>query len=639
MPVAGLLLLFALLATRAAWVKSETYDEPMYMLSGYSYVVTGDLSFNREHPPLAKYLLGLPLLLLDVRLPDDYQVRPGIEFLFYAHQPHADTHRMLFLSRLPGVLLGLVLGLYVFRWADLAFGRRAALAALLLYALNPNVLGHAPIASNDFAVTVFCTATLYHLWRWLETGARGSLALCALALGLAAGSKLTALMLLPVMGAAIAACALRRRRPALLGQALLGLLASGGVLWVLYGGEARTLAEARTHPRFVARGTDDVVFKLPGLEAALERVFGADTPIPLLSFLKGIDHQFDHGSAGHATYWRGEVTTEGSPGFYVVSWLIKNPEGLSLLLLLGLLSLPRTRRGVLHETLLYGFPLLLFVVFSRGDVQLGFKYVLPAVPLLCIAASRVLAAATGVAPGEDRPLARPRELLWGALLVPAVSIGLWAWCGDEGPPRPSHWTPLLVPLAYTALAWTRPALGPAPAPAAARAATPALAPAPAAAPLHATTTTTTTTAAPRHALGAPVALLLAWAAVGVLARQPHNLMYFNEWVGGPENGWRWSVIGDDWGQDTAGLGRWMAEHGVEHVYYDYYGEGDPEVWGVTSTPTFGDPARIEPGSWVAVHVTVLMRNADQYRWLDGQQPVGTIGHTIFLYRPEDVGDT
>jgi hypothetical protein len=137
----GLLLLFAVLATRQAWVKSETYDEPMYMLSGYSYVVTGDLSFNREHPPLAKYLIGLPLLLLlDVQLPDDYQVSPGIEFLFYAHQPRADTHTMLFLARLPGVLLGIVLGLYVFRWARLAFGRPAALAALLLFALNPNVL-------------------------------------------------------------------------------------------------------------------------------------------------------------------------------------------------------------------------------------------------------------------------------------------------------------------------------------------------------------------------------------------------------------------------------------------------------------------------------------------------------------------
>jgi 4-amino-4-deoxy-L-arabinose transferase-like glycosyltransferase len=489
----------------------------------------------------------------------------------------------------------------VFRWADLAFGRRAALAALLLYALNPNVLAHAPLANNDFAVTLFCTATLYHLWRWLETGARASLFCCALTLGLGVGCKLTALMLLPVMGVVVAACALRRRRPALLGAALLGLAAAGGVLWLLYAGEARSLSEARTHPRFVARGTNDVVFKLGALESALESLFGPDVPIPLLSFLKGIDHQTDHGAVGHATYWRGAVNKQGAPGFYVVSWLIKNPEGLTLLLLLGLLALPRTRRGAVHETLLYGFPLLLFVIFSRGNVQLGFKYILPVVPLFCIAAGRALAPAlapalpTALAPGAARAHASGRELLWGALLVPGVSLGLYAWCGEVGPPRWSHWMPLVVPLAYAGLAcWLRD-------------------------------------------ITRPALLLLAWAAVGSLARQPDNLMYFNEWVGGPENGWRWSVIGDDWGQDTAGLGRWMEEHGVEHVYYDHYGEGDPEVWGVHSTPTFGDPARVEQGSWVAVHVTLLMRNAEGYGWLAGQEPVEKIGNTIFLYKATKQG--
>jgi 4-amino-4-deoxy-L-arabinose transferase-like glycosyltransferase len=603
--VVALLLLFCVLAVRQAWVKSETYDEPMYMLSGYSYVVTGDLSFNREHPPLAKYLIGLPLLLLDVTLPDDYQVRPGIEFLFYAHQPNADTHWMLFLSRLPGVLLGVVLGLYVFRWASLAFGRRAGLAALLLYVLNPNVLGHAPLASNDFAVTVFCTATLYHLWRWLATGARASLLFCALTLGLAIGSKLTALVVLPVMAAVVLFTALWRRRPALIVQALLGLLAAGGVLWLLYGGEARTLAEARQHPRYIARGTSDVVFKLDVIEDTLQATFGEHTPVPLLSFLKGIDHQFDHKESGHATYWRGVVNKEGAPEFYVVSWLIKNPEGLTLLLGLGLLALARTRRGLAHETLLYAFPLLLFVIFSTGKVQLGFKYILPVVPLFCIAASRALAAA----PGGDRPLVSGRELLWGALLVPGVSLGLHAWTGDVGPTRWSHWLPVVLPLAYAGLAWTRPPLGTA----AAEGGAPR--------------------SAPRHDLTGPALLLVAWAAVSVFARQPDNLMYFNEWVGGPENGWRWSVIGDDWGQDTAGLGRWMEEHGVEHVYYDYYGEGDPEVWGVHSTPTFGDPSRLVPGDWVAVHVTVLMRNAGRYGWLEGQEPVEKIGNTIFLFQP------
>jgi 4-amino-4-deoxy-L-arabinose transferase-like glycosyltransferase len=607
--VALLLALFAGLALYQAARKSETYDEPMYILSGYSYLVTGDLSFNREHPPLAKYLIALPLLGLDLWLPDDYQVRPGIEYSFYARQPAVGAPELLFRARLPGMALGIVLLLYVWRWARLAFGWRAGLAALLLCALNPSVLAHSTIAANDFALAVFSTATLYHLWHWLTTGARGSLAWCALMLGGALGSKLTALLLLPVIGTIVLVCAICKRRPSLLGWALLGGLAAAGVLWLLYLGEERSLEQARVHPRFTVKGGGGQVFHSERLEHALESVFGSTTPIPLLGFLKGIDYQLDQARVGHSNYWRGRVSDEGAPEFFVVSWLIKNAEALSLLLLLGLLSLARTARGAAHEAALYAFPLVLFIVFSRSNRQLGFKYVLPAVPLLCIAAARALATRPGApeSPDRDRPLAPTRELLQGALLVPLVSLALFAGFGEVGPRRWSHYVPLVVPLLYGALAWTRPAV--------------------ASEPLAGTSRVRRW-----HDLRLPVALLLAWGAVAVLARQPDNLMYFNEWVGGPENGWRWSVIGDDWGQDTAELGRWMQRQGVEHLVYDYYGEGDPAAWGVRSVPSWGDPHETAPGErWMAVHVTSLMRTPEKYWWLRGQEPVARLGHTIFVY--------
>lgn len=594
--VAGLLLLFAGLATRAAWVKSETYDEPMYILSAYSYVETGDLSFNREHPPFAKYLMGLPLLLLDLELPEDYQTRPGIQFAFFAHQPSGvHPHTILFLARLPGVLLGIVLGLYVFRWARLAFGVTAALVALALYSLNPNILAHAVVASNDFALTTFCFATLYHLWRWLSDGSRASLAWCAITLGLAVGSKLTALMLLPVIGLIVLVTAIRRRRPALVGQAALAGFAALGILWLLYLGEARSLDEAHQHPRFTRRGQQEQIFKLTAMEDALEAVFGTETPIPLLSFLKGIDMQLDHAQEGHHNYYRGQVHMQSVPEFYVVSWLIKNPEGLTLLLLLGLVSWSRTRRGAVHEACLLGFPLLALAVFSTSNVQLGFKYILVVVPFACVAAARVFSA-----DGSDKSArVPPSEARTGALLVAALALFMWFWTGDVGAPRWSHWLPLIVPALYFVWSWWAPPV----------------------------------TVSGRRTLVTPLVLLVVWASGAALARQPHNLMYFNEWVGGPENGHRWSVIGDDWGQDTAGLGAWMAEQGIDHIYYDYYGEADPEKWGVHYTPTFGAQRTFTPiEGWVAVHVTLRERLPENYEWLAGREPVAVIGHTIFVYK-------
>ncbi len=596
--VALLLATFAGLATWGAWSKSETYDEPMYIFTAYSYVVTGDLSLNREHPPLAKYLMGLPLLLLDLQLPDDYQQRPGFPFAFISHQPNADHHWILFLARMPGVLLGLLLGLYVLQWGRWAFGNGAGLVALLLYALNPNILAHCRVAANDFAVTTFIFAASFHVWRWLDRGSRRSLALGSLTLGCALGSKLTALVLLPIIGVIVLVVAIARRRPVLVGQAFLALFGAAGVLWLLYMGEARSLDHARQHARFIARGETDVVFAPPEgadvspIETTLEGVFGADTPIPLLSFIKGFDHQTHHTRAGHLTYFWGQISSDGFWNFYLVSWLIKNPEAFSLLILLGLAALRRTWRGGVHEACLYVFVISQFLLFSTAKVQLGFKYILPVVPFLCVAAARVLAVGRetgrGACPGA-------LERVCGAVAVVGLGVG-GALLLHDGGPRGFLWLGMsgcvFIALEIVLATERRP--------------TP---------------------------WRQGIALLLAWAAASGLWYQPDNLMYFNGWAGGPDNGHTYSVIGDDWGQDTAGLGRWMDEQGLDHIYYDYYGTADPETWGVRSTPTFAHPRAFEPiEGLVAVHVTALMRQAPRYDfWLGELEPIHKIGHTIFIY--------
>src|SRR5262245_48347 len=42
---------------------SATTDEPVHLSAGYSYWQTRDFRLNREHPPLAKLVAALPLLV------------------------------------------------------------------------------------------------------------------------------------------------------------------------------------------------------------------------------------------------------------------------------------------------------------------------------------------------------------------------------------------------------------------------------------------------------------------------------------------------------------------------------------------------------------------------------------------------
>jgi len=65
--VVSLLLLMGLLAGGAALRQSVTVDEIAHIGAGVSYLQKLDLRLNEEHPPLAKVLAALPIVLRGVK--------------------------------------------------------------------------------------------------------------------------------------------------------------------------------------------------------------------------------------------------------------------------------------------------------------------------------------------------------------------------------------------------------------------------------------------------------------------------------------------------------------------------------------------------------------------------------------------
>ena len=45
---------------------SQTTDEGVHLLAGYTYLTKHDYRFNPEHPPLVKYLAAFPLLFMKI---------------------------------------------------------------------------------------------------------------------------------------------------------------------------------------------------------------------------------------------------------------------------------------------------------------------------------------------------------------------------------------------------------------------------------------------------------------------------------------------------------------------------------------------------------------------------------------------
>src|SRR5450756_2008547 len=147
--LAGVLIAaFLAQAFLASAIKSPVFDETGDIAAGLSYVQSGEVRANLQHPPLLKEMAGAALWLAGVRLPASPQVlqmladgggeRTVGSQLIAANGPD----RTMFWARLPFLLLTAALGVLLYLWGRQLLGGVAALAALFLYTLDPTILRH-----------------------------------------------------------------------------------------------------------------------------------------------------------------------------------------------------------------------------------------------------------------------------------------------------------------------------------------------------------------------------------------------------------------------------------------------------------------------------------------------------------------
>jgi tetratricopeptide (TPR) repeat protein len=144
-------------------------------------------------------------------------------------------------------------------------------------------------------------------------------------------------------------------------------------------------------------------------------------------------------------------------------------------------------------------------------------------------------------------------------------------------------------------------------------------------------------------------LVAFWVAV-VADVYPHTLTFFNQFVGGPGNGYKYLTDSNiDWGQGLKLLKKWMDRQAVPHIGLAYFGTADPAYYDIDYTqlpaaaPGLSLPSIARmwtkpqlPG-YVAVGATVLTGvYLDPewqlfYRGLRETRPVAVIGNSMFVY--------
>lgn len=143
-----------------------------------------------------------------------------------------------------------------------------------------------------------------------------------------------------------------------------------------------------------------------------------------------------------------------------------------------------------------------------------------------------------------------------------------------------------------------------------------------------------------------IGVLLIWYVGSSLTTWPAYLSYFNEIIGGSDNGYKYVVDSNyDWGQDLKRLKNWTDEKGIDKIYVDYFGGSDARYYlgekfiGWQGTKK---PSELPKGSYLAISATFLQGGRGNpasgfndptgyYLWLNDYQPVTRIGKSIFVY--------
>ena len=145
--------------------------------------------------------------------------------------------------------------------------------------------------------------------------------------------------------------------------------------------------------------------------------------------------------------------------------------------------------------------------------------------------------------------------------------------------------------------------------------------------------------------GIILTLAMTWSVWTSINIYPYYLAYFNEFIGGPQNGYKYLVDSNlDWGQDLPGLKEYMDRNSIKKIKLSYFGFSDPAYYGINYKylPSYSIPEPhieryyIPAEGYFAISATMLqgvyMQNRDLYKVFRETKPIDTIGYSIFIYK-------
>ncbi len=360
--ITGLILLFFFaVSTISITTKSITNDELAHIPAGYSYWKTFDYRMNVEHPPLMKLLAGIPLLFLNPNLPEGAAWKQSAEWVFgqqFLFEANTNADQIVFWARIPMILVAALLGFYIFKWALELYGRAAGYTALVLYAFNPLVLGHAGLVTTDIGVAAFMFITVYYLWRFCLNPTNKYLFITGIALGLALSAKFTGVYMLPIIAMLM-------------------------IAWQLRNTGIRKFLTAKSSRKMLLN-----FFLIAGIAVGVLVLTYGIFEFP--KYFSGFRHVSLHSSLfGHKSYLFGNYSETGFRYYFFAAFLFKEPIPLLIMFVAAIFMQRWLMRNSCNELFLL-IPIFVYLAaFVMNNINIGIRHILPIYPFLFVFTGKI----------------------------------------------------------------------------------------------------------------------------------------------------------------------------------------------------------------------------------------------------------
>ncbi len=380
---------------------SGTVDEIAHIPSGYSYVKYQDFRLNPEHPPLAKALAGIPLALQSSinGIKDDWswsginQWEAGWYMVYEAGNDPADV---LFWARIPMMLLMLVLGIFLFKWASELFGRKIGLIVLLLYAFYPDVIAHGRLVTTDIAAALGYVISIYYFDKALQYRTWKYIIFAAIAFGIAQLLKFSAFLLFGVLLIlAIVRAVLDRDKKGFWVEfwsnfkiyfwvCFFSLI----LVWIAY------IPFVWNTPIDIEHKVIDVNLTMDAKTQLFRNILHAMEANPftraLGHYLLGIMLVFARVAGGNATYALGHLSDKSISWYFPFAWLVKTPITIIFLFLSSLVAIAWNKFFIKSKEkfwviVLFLTPWLVYWGFTiKGSLNIGIRHLMPTIPFVLL---------------------------------------------------------------------------------------------------------------------------------------------------------------------------------------------------------------------------------------------------------------